>query len=184
MSALNEYSLVPAGSAPLHEDFEEAAPAWLGLDSLTQSTVYYDFFKFEALRLAGGNTADDYLTRLAPWRTMLDLGLSTFAEKPEPTRSDCHAWSASPSYHLLSLVAGIRPASPGFKTVVIAPSLGELRTFGATMPHPAGEIRVKYERNGEAGLRAEVVLPKGVVGVFRWQGEERELPAGETVITF
>jgi alpha-L-rhamnosidase len=47
------------------------------------------------------------------------LGLTTFAEKPDPTRSDCHAWSASPNYDFLATVAGIEPALPGFKTVKI-----------------------------------------------------------------
>ena len=139
---------------------------------LTATTLYYDFYKFEALRLAGGASADTYLEQLSPWRDMLALGLSTFAEKPEPTRSDCHAWSASPNYHLLSLVGGVTPASPGFATVEIAPRLGGLRRFAATMPHPAGVITVRYERSGDAGLRAEVVLPEGVTGVLRWGGEE------------
>lgn len=34
--------------------------------------------------------------------------LPTFAEKPDPTRSDSHAWSAPPNYNFLALVAGIR----------------------------------------------------------------------------
>ena len=38
-----------------------------------------------------------YLAELGPWRTMLELGLSTWAETPEPTRSDSHAWSAHPN---------------------------------------------------------------------------------------
>jgi len=50
----------------------------------------------------------------------------TFAENPEPTRSDCHAWSASPNYDLLATVCGIEPAEPGFKSVRIEPHLGPL----------------------------------------------------------
>ena len=37
---------------------------------------------------------------------MLDLGLTTVPEKPEPTRSDSHAWSAHPNYGLLATVLG------------------------------------------------------------------------------
>ena len=55
---------------------------------------------------------------------MLADGLTTWAEHPEPTRSDCHAWSAHPALDLLRVVAGIRPGSAGFKTVVIEPGLG------------------------------------------------------------
>ena len=35
---------------------------------------------------------------------MLQLGLTTWAEKPEPTRSDSHAWSAHPNYGLLATI--------------------------------------------------------------------------------
>ena len=52
---------------------------------------------------------------------MLNRGLTTWAETADPTRSDCHAWSASPNYDLLSIVAGIQPAAPGFKRVRIEP---------------------------------------------------------------
>src|SRR6266851_3707029 len=33
-----------------------------------------------------------------PWREMVSLGLTTWAEQPEPTCSDSHAWSAHPNY--------------------------------------------------------------------------------------
>lgn len=62
--------------------------------SLIQATFYFKFYLFRAMVKTG--MADQYLPQLAPWRNMLDLGLTTFAEKPDPTRSDCHAWSASP----------------------------------------------------------------------------------------
>ena len=48
---------------------------------------------------------------LAPWRAALDLHLTTWPEQPEPTRSDCHAWSAWPTYCFLTHVLGVRRAS-------------------------------------------------------------------------
>ena len=57
-----------------------------------------------------------YLPELEPWREMLDVGLSTFAEIPSAgTRSDCHAWSAHPNYDLLRIVAGVKPGAPGLR---------------------------------------------------------------------
>ncbi len=47
---------------------------------------------FRAMKKAG--FAEEYLDQLAPWHEILALGLTTWAEKAEPTRSDCHAWSA------------------------------------------------------------------------------------------
>ena len=68
------------------------------------------------------------------------FGARAFAENPEPTRSDCHAWSSSPNYHLLSLVCGITPADYGFKKIRIEPNLGSLKEAIGKVPHPAGNI--------------------------------------------
>jgi hypothetical protein len=112
---------------------------------------------------------------------MLDLGLTTFAEKPEPTRSDCHAWSASPVYELLATVCGIEPASPGFATVRIEPHLGILQRVDGVVPHPAGEIKASYRREGD-GLKATLTLPAGVTGSFVWKGKTTSLHAGQQII--
>ena len=94
---------------------------------------------------------------------MLKIGLTTFAEKPEPTRSDCHAWSASPDYDFLATICGIMPDAPGFSRVLIRPALGELTEVEGSMPHPKGMIRVKLRKRG-AGISGEVELPPGVSG--------------------
>jgi hypothetical protein len=110
---------------------------------------------------------------------MLELGLSTWAETPDDSsRSDCHAWSAHPNYDLLTIVAGIRPDSPGFRSVRIAPRLGALGRFEASVPHPRGMITVSYRRVGPA-VEARVTLPEGLPGEFVWQGVTRALSAGE-----
>ena len=108
---------------------------------------------------------------------MLDIGLTTFAENPEPTRSDCHAWSASPLYEMLSLVAGIMPAASGFKKVLIKPNMGSLTSILATMPHPQGDIRVN---NRKTGRQACIVIdiPVGVVGELEWEGKIYPLEQG------
>ena len=77
--------------------------------SLTQATYYFQFYLFRAHEEGGPGRR--YLERLGPWRQMLDLGLTTWAETPEPTRSDSHAWSAHPNYDLLTTVAGVEPAA-------------------------------------------------------------------------
>jgi hypothetical protein len=120
---------------------------------------------------------NEYLGQLKPWYDMLDIGLTTFAENPEPTRSDCHAWSASPLYEMLSLVAGIMPAAPGFKKVLIKPNMGSLTSILATMPHPQGDIRVN---NKETGRQACIVIdiPVGVVGELEWEGKIYPLEQG------
>ncbi|HZU08570.1 MAG TPA: alpha-L-rhamnosidase C-terminal domain-containing protein, partial [Pseudacidobacterium sp.] len=146
---------------------------------MSAMSYYFRFYLARALEHAG--LAGRYLDELTPWRGMLKLGLSTWAEQPEPTRSDCHAWSASPNYDLLTVVAGIHPASPGFKTVRIEPHLGKLTHLDATMPHAGGEIRVGYQKQGNEWT-ARVELPSGLTGEFVWNGKSHPLHAGKQIL--
>ena len=150
--------------------------------SLTQSTYYFSYYQFEALRKAG--LGDRYVEQLAPWRGMLALGLTTVPETPEPTRSDSHAWSAHPNYGLLATVLGVRPAEPGFKSVRIAPHLGPLRRAEGRVPHPRGEIVVRFARTDGGGLRGEVTLPDGLNGVLEWGGKAIALRPGRQEVSF
>ncbi len=144
--------------------------------SITQCTYYFKFYLFEALKKV--KAGDQFIRLLSPWQDMLNIGLTTFAEGPEPTRSDCHAWSASPNYEFLSLVCGIQPAAPGFSKVLIEPFMGALTSVEGKMPHPKGMIEVSLEKKG-AGIHAVIILPKGLTGSFLWQGKTKELRSGQ-----
>ncbi len=144
--------------------------------SLIQSTYYFKFYLAQALFQAG--IGNEYISMLEPWKQALALGLTTFPEQPEPTRSDCHAWSASPNYDLLATVCGIRPMEFGFRKVRIAPNLGSLKNAEANMPHPNGEIKVKFVRKGINGIVAEITLPAKLTGEFVWNGKVRKLYSG------
>ena len=148
--------------------------------SLTQCTFYYRFYLTEAMRKVG--MGDKYISQLKPWRDMINIGLTTFAENPEPTRSDCHAWSASPNYHLLSLVCGIMPDDYEFKKVKISPNLGSLTEIEGKVPHPKGDISVSFRKNLEGGINGTIVLPQGLDGVFEWRGARSALKSGENKI--
>jgi hypothetical protein len=149
--------------------------------SLTQATYYFRFYLVRAMKKAG--LGDQYLDQLQPWWQMLALGLTTWAEMPEPTRSDCHAWSAHPNFDLLATVAGIEPAAAGFSKVEIGPHLGPLRGVKATLPHPEGEIRVAYRRRGKS-LTADVELPGKLSGWFYWGGKRVPLHGGRQQLVF
>jgi hypothetical protein len=125
--------------------------------------------------------ADAYLSTLKPWRAMLLLGLTTWAETSEPTRSDSHAWSAHPNYDLLRLVAGIRPSAPGFAEVVIEPHLGDLRNLTAAMPVPNGLVRTSYE-SGPSGTTARISVPDGLPAQLTWKGRNYPLHTGEQIL--
>lgn len=143
---------------------------------LAPATLYFKFYLFEALELTG--QSNQFTGLLLPWKQMLDLGLTTFAEKPDPVRSDCHAWSASPVYYFLSLVAGIKPAEPGFKSVRIEPNPGILEKIDARMPHRMGTISVMLEKNKQNQMTGEIILPQSLNGVYVWDGKELILHGG------
>jgi alpha-L-rhamnosidase len=144
-------------------------------EGILSCSYYFRFYLARALDHAG--MGDSYLSTLKPWRDLLPLHFSTWPETPGVTRSDSHAWSAHPAYDLLTLVAGIEPASPGFATVKVAPHLGDLREVTAEFPHPQGLIQVRFARDGD-GLTGSVTLPTGLQGKFVWQGRELVLHSG------
>lgn len=147
--------------------------------SLTPCTYYFRHYLHSAVNQVG--EGDRYLELLGEWDGMLARGLTTWAEKPEPTRSDAHAWSASPNFELFRTVLGIDSAAPGFSRVVIRPYLGALTRASGSIPHPKGEISVKLVRDGRR-LHAEVTLPPGVTGEFVWQGASTPLPSGASAL--
>jgi hypothetical protein len=136
---------------------------------ILSASYYFRFYLARALEHAG--MADEYLNSIDPWRKLLALHFSTWPEVPGDTRSDSHAWSAHPIYDLLTLVAGIEPASPGFATVHIAPHLGTLTSLKASYPHPQGTIEVEYHRQG-AALDATITLPGTLTGSLVLHGKK------------
>lgn len=160
-------------------DQASAMEKMMAQTNLSPASYYFKFYKMEALRKTG--KASLYMKELEPWKDMLANGLTTFMEEPEPSRSDCHAWSASPAYHFLSLVAGIRPSKAGFNAVIIEPSLGDLEWIEATMPHRDGMIELRLEQN-HSKLNGQVTIPEGLSGEFIWKGKVQKLKPGENII--
>jgi hypothetical protein len=141
------------------------------------ASYYFRFYLARALEHAGlGNL---YLSSLGPWHELLPMGFSTWPEMPGDSRSDSHAWSAHPTYDLLTIVGGIHPGTPGFGTVRIVPELGGLKKLTIRYPHPRGEIVAHYEITG-SGLHADITLPTGLTGTFEWRGKSHPLHGGKT----
>ncbi len=148
-------------------------------ESLTPASIYFRYYVHRALVEAG--LGNDYLDWLDVWRENLDLGLTTWAEQPNVarSRSDCHAWGSSPNIEFYRTVLGIDSDSPFFRSVRIEPHLGDILQIAGEMPHPAGTIRVGYDRDAGQGT---VELPEGVSGVFVWMEREVALRAGRNEV--
>ncbi len=149
--------------------------------SITQSSIYFLAYTNATLREVG--LGGRYVDQLGAWKQMLSEGLTTLAEWNGPdTRSDCHAWGASPNFELLRTVAGIDSGGPGFSRVIIRPELGQLPEVKASMPHPKGEIKADLKQDGKA-LHAVIDLPEGVPGEIRWNGASHKLRSGHNDLT-
>jgi len=146
---------------------------------LAQGALYFKFYMHQALAKVG--EGDRYLEQLDDWRGMLALGLTTFSETAErpgrSTRSDCHAWSASPNIELMRTVLGVDSAAPGFSRVIVRPHLGQLKFVEGAVPHPKGSIEVRVEAAGNVSVTSPVD------GDFLWRGARRELHAGANRFT-
>ena len=164
-------------SGILPRDREERVLKGLLEDAdLARTTVYFSHYLFDVFMKYG--RSDLFLKRLDLWRGYVKTGLKTPLESPgERARSDCHAWGSHPIYHLLTGVAGIGPASDGFKSVRIAPQPGGLKWIKATMPTPRGMVSLdlRFEGGRASGT---VTIPEGLPATFAWKGAERPLKTG------
>ncbi len=135
-----------------------------------ETSISFSHYYFECCRITG--RMDSFFRRMHLWFDCDNLGLSTLLERPEPSRSDCHAWSSHPYFHISATIGGIRPAEFEFTRVQVKPQLGELKYLHTEMVHPTGKIIAVYRRTETQALNIEITLPAGLVG---------ELSVGEQV---
>ncbi len=149
--------------------------------TLAPASIYFKFYVHQALVKAG--FGDGYLDWLGKWRENIELGLTTWGETSdvEKSRSDCHAWGASPNIEFFRTVLGIDSDAIGFAKVKIEPHLGTIKNIGGEIPHPNGKISVKYNEI-KGHMNAEITLPSQTTGCFIWKGKNEPLKAGKNII--
>lgn len=130
-----------------------------------RATYYFSYYKHL------GMETSDYMEQLGPWKEQIESGLTTFAENPEPTRSDCHAWSAHPILGFLQIVAGVTSVEAGWARARIEPRPGSLKRFKARIAHPKGELVVGFE-DGVLAVDSPVRFD------LVWRGQRQSFKAG------
>ncbi len=146
----------------------DAPPNWVQIGS-----PFMMFFTFESMVKHGDyGTMVQWIRKY--WGMMLDRGATTCwemfpgFEKDRWTRSHCHAWSAAPGYFLPAYVLGVRPLTPGWNSILIAPQPVDLTWCRGRVPTPHGCVDVHWTtESSEALLRVEVELPPGTSGVVQ-----------------
>lgn len=148
---------------------------------LAPASIYFKFYTHQAMTEAG--LGNDYLFWLGIWRDFLKLGLTTCCETSDinATRSDCHAWGASPNIEFFRTILGIDSDAPCFSKVAITPHLGNIKEIGGTMPTPHGNVTVNYKVKGD-NLIATITLPESMTGRLYWYGNECQLKSGSNLL--
>ena len=155
---------------------DRALEALVERRGLAPVSSYFSYYLFEALAQCG--RGDVVMERFKTWSDYLAWGArTTFETQHRDSRSDCHAWSASPLYFLQSSVAGVRPAQACFRTVRIAPQPGRLSWMRVKTPTPRGLIMSDLAFK-ECECRGRIVLPGDMVGTYVWNGVEIPLCSG------
>jgi hypothetical protein len=160
------------------EDMPIVANNMLKDKSLTQCSVYFKYYLNQALVKAG--LGNDYMSWLGIYRENIAMGLTTWAEYSDvnTTRSDCHAWGASPNIEFFRTVLGIDSYAPGFAKIKIEPHLGTLDNVSGEIPHPNGKIAVSYTQKNDK-WKISVSLPSKTSGILIWKSKVYPLKAGE-----
>ena len=87
---------------------------------LIPASLYFSFYVLEALRKCGDTV--NFFRALEPWEKLLERGFTTFPETPSAgSRSECHAWSASPVYEFITGILGGEPVRAGVTALSTRP---------------------------------------------------------------
>lgn len=158
-------------------DMPAVARELLNDKSLTQCSVYFKYYLNQALVKAG--LGNDYMNWLGIWRENIQMGLTTWAEYSDvnTSRSDSHAWGASPNIEFFRTVLGIDSYAPGFGKIKIEPHLGTLTTISGEIPHPNGKVTAGYKFEKGRWL-INIDLPKATTGILVWKAKQYLLKAG------
>ncbi|BDI34522.1 hypothetical protein CCAX7_65730 [Capsulimonas corticalis] len=132
---------------------------------------FFEFFLLESFQQEA-REQDFVDTIRRDWGFMIDMGATTFWEMwsgrtGRLTRSHCHGWSAAPTYFLSTYVLGVRPLSPGYRSVVVEPHPADLTWCRGSVPTPFGDIHVQWENPNGAPFVIRVKAPEGVEVIVR-----------------
>lgn len=140
-------------------------------ERLRPTSFYFDFYVHRALERIG--RTDLLCADLSRWKDMLDVGATAWFELGNGERSDCHAWSSSPTFHLMTSVLGLSVTDTGFSKVRIEPHTQGLEWARGKVATPLGEIEIAWDQRG--GYQLDVELPPGVEATLVGQDGSEEV---------
>lgn len=133
------------------------------LNDIEQATPYMEYYVLEAL-FAVGMDREAVLRMMRRYKPLAENENSTLWEDFSVLGTRNHAWSGAPLTVACKHLAGISPLTPGFETVLIAPSEAAPDRMDCTLQTVRGELTVKIRRGAE-GYAIDVKLPEGCTAV-------------------
>lgn len=116
-------------------------------EDYAQCSVAMMYYLFRALEQCG---AYEYTEQLwDSWKIMLENHMTTCAEDPLQSRSDCHAWGSLALYELPSAILGLRPTAPGYSEAEIRPHAEYLSEASGVVMTPVGKVKISWEREDD-----------------------------------
>lgn len=128
-------------------------------EDYAQCSVAMMYYLFRALEKCGAYERTENLWE--NWKIMLRNHMTTCAEDPVRSRSDCHAWGALILYELPSVILGVCPAAPGYAKVEIKPHTEYLSYASGSVITPKGKVTVSWKKEGNT-VQIETDVPQGM----------------------
>ena len=102
------------------------------------------------------------------WWNMIRSGstitMEAWDQKYKPNLDWNHAWGAVPANIIPRYLWGIRPASPGFASVVVQPRLADLQHSSITCPTIRGPVHCEFRAISDRLKEYTIELPANMVG--------------------
>lgn len=101
-----------------------------------------------------------YLDQLTSWRNMLGIGLTTFAEAPDPSLPRRSCLDCQPMLRFAGDSCRYYAGKPWFFISAFQPRLGSFTYCESSMPHPKSLIQVLYKKMKQANGKQPLNCPR------------------------
>lgn len=73
-----------------------------------------------------------------------------------------HGWASGPTAWLSRHILGVKVVSPGSRSIIVSPNLGDLQWVEGAYPTPLGVIHIRHDKQGDGSISTQVSAPEGV----------------------
>lgn len=177
-------NLFPLAFGLVPEEYEERVAEFIVSKDLACS-VYAAQYLLEALYEGGREDAALRLMTMKgtrSWQNMLAVGstitLEAWDDSFKPNQDWNHAWGAAPGNAIARYLLGVRPLTPGFEKMLIAPRAGSLDFAEGRVPTIRGPVDVSVKQVQGESMSVVLSIPGNCEPVV-----SLKIPTGEHLRT-